>query len=171
MPTKLSTYERGVRMLASRPRSVAELRRLMLRKELPVQEVDNAIERLISAGYLDDMAFARQYARSKALAAGFSRRRIEQELARRGVPRRIAENAVAYVFEDEAIDEATSLEKMIDKRLRMMHGADEVTKRRRLFGFLARRGYHPEDIEQALGRLAPSSGPRQRDAAYSPKPD
>src|SRR5579872_1923950 len=124
---KLSTYERAVRMLTARPRSIAELRRLMLRKELPVVEVDNAIERLIGVGYLDDTAFARQYARSKVLTAGFSRRRIEQELARRGVARRIAENAVAYVFDDEAIDESTSLEKMIVKRLRSMPSADEVT--------------------------------------------
>lgn len=155
---KLSTYERAVRMLSARPRSVAELRRLMLRKGLPIQEVDNAIERLIGVGYLDDTAFARHYARSKVLAAGFSRRRIEQELARRGVPRRTAENAVAYVFDDEAIDESTSLERMIVKRLRSMTGADEVTKRRRLFGFLARRGYHPEDIEAAIDRLGPKPG-------------
>lgn len=155
---KLSTYDRAVRMLAARPRSVAELRRLMLRKGLPVEEVDNAIERLIGVGYLDDTAFARQYARSKVLTAGFSRRRIEQELARRGVARRTAENAVAYVFDDESIDESTSLDKMIAKRLRSMTGSDEVTKRRRLFGFLARRGYHPEDIEAAIGRLGLKAG-------------
>lgn len=172
MPTKLSTYERAVRMLAARPRAVAELRRLMLRKRLPVAEVDHAIERLIAIGYLDDTAFARQYARSKVLIAGCSRRRIEQELARRGVSRRTAENAVAYVFEDEAIDESTTLEKIIVKRLRAMPGVDELAKRRRLFGFLARRGYHPDDIEAALDRLNPrevSRPGRFRPARRPPK--
>src|SRR5262245_24137112 len=84
-----STYDRALDLLESRSRSVVELRRMLIRKGEPASDVDAAIERLRGAGLLDDGSYARQLARSKAVGAGQSRRRIAQELARRGVTRSI----------------------------------------------------------------------------------
>lgn len=140
-------------MLEARARGVAELRRLLIRKGEPAADVDAAIERLRASGLLDDANFARQLTRSKALGAGLSRRRIQQELAKRGVARDVSDEAVAQVFEDEAIDEDASIEKVARKKLRMLTKVDEATRRRRLYAFLARRGYDSDDIQRVLARL------------------
>jgi regulatory protein len=145
-----STYERALDMLEARSRGVAELRRLLIRKGEPEADVDAAIERLQANGVLNDANFARQLTRSKALGAGHSRRRIQQELSKRGVSKEISSEAIEEVFEDEGVDEAASIEKVARKKLRMLGKVDAPTRKRRLYAFLARRGYENEDIKRVL---------------------
>jgi regulatory protein len=146
----LATYDRALMMLAARGRASMELRRLLIRKGEPPDHVDAAIVRLTAAGYLDDAAFARHFAHSKLAGAGLSKRRLEQELGKRGVARDVAAPAIAEVFESEGVDESASIERVARKKLRSLGGADEVTRRRRLYGFLARRGYEPDEISRVL---------------------
>jgi regulatory protein len=146
----LATYDRAINLLAFRARSSRELRRQLVRKGETPDHVDAAIARLHAAGFLDDAAFARQFTRSKAVGAGMSRRRIQQELARRGVSREVSDEAIADVFEDEHLDEATVVELAARKKLRGLQNLDVETRNRRLFAFLARRGYDLDDIKRAI---------------------
>jgi regulatory protein len=146
----LATYDRALKLLALRARSARELRRQLIRKGEPAQLVDAAIAKLHAAGFLDDRAFARELARTKALGAGMSRRRIQQELGRRGVSRDIGEGAVAEVFAEEQLDEGAIVEHVARKKLRSLANLDAATQRRRLYAFLARRGYDLDDIRRAI---------------------
>ncbi len=139
-------------MLESRSRSVVELRRRLLRKGEPEHDVDAAIERLCGAGLLDDANYARQLARSKALNAGQSRRRIGQELAKRGVERSIADAAIADVFDEEEVDETAAIDRAAQKKARSLGALDPTTRQRRLYAFLARRGYASDAIAAAIRR-------------------
>jgi len=161
---KRSTYDRALDMLEARGRSVAELRRLLLRKGEPPEAVDAAIERLRASGLLDDANYARQLTRSKALGAGLSKRRIQQELTKRGVARELAADAIDAVFDEESIDEAESIERVARKKLRTLTKLDAPTRRRRLYGFLARRGYDADDITSVLRRLDADPGEELEDA-------
>lgn len=154
---KRSTYDRALDMLEARSRGIAELRRLLIRKGEPEVEVDAAIARLQASGILDDANFARQLTRSKAVGAGLSRRRIGQELAKRGVSREISHDAIEAVFDEEGIDEAESIDRVARKKLRMLTKVDEPTRRRRLYAFLARRGYDNDDITKVLQQLLAKS--------------
>jgi regulatory protein len=151
-PTR-STYERALDMLEARARGADELRRLLVRKGEPAAEVDETIERLTRAGLLDDANYARQLARSKALGAGMSRRRIQQELSKRGVAREVSTEAIARVFEDESVDEGKLIERAAAKKLRTLGRLDEPTRRRRLYAFLARRGFDADDIQRVIRAL------------------
>lgn len=150
---KRSTYDRALDMLEARARGVVEMRRLLLKKGEPEADVDEVIERLQRNGLLNDQNYARQFARSKALGAGLSRRRLQQELSKRGVSRDVAEPAIDEVFEHEEIDEDASIERVARKKLRLLTKADDDTKRRRLYAFLARRGYDSDDIARVIQRL------------------
>jgi regulatory protein len=149
----VATYDRALNMLALRARSSAELRRLLVRKGEPADLVDAAIERLLRAGFLDDGSFARQFARSKLLGAGLSRRRVQQELARRGVARDVAESALADVVTEEQVDEEDGLQRVARKKLKSLERLDPMTQRRRLYAFLARRGYDSDAIARTLREL------------------
>ena len=149
----LATYDRAINMLAARARSSVELRRLLVRKGEPAEYVAVAIERLVAAGLLDDASFARQFARSKALGAGLSRRRLQQELARKGVARELSDDAIEEVLDEEGIDDSASIERVARKKLRTLSKLDAPTQRRRLYAFLARRGYTPDEIRDALSAL------------------
>lgn len=146
----LGTYDRALRMLAFRARASAELRRNLIRKGEAAEFVDAALERLTAAGLIDDSAFARQFARTRSAGAGISRRRIQQELTRRGVARDVGDSAVAEVYEEEEIDEGDVAEKAARKKMRSLGGLDPQVRTRRLYAFLARRGHDTADIRRAI---------------------
>jgi regulatory protein len=125
---------------------------LLLKGELEA-DVDAAIERLTAAGLLDDAGYARSFVRAKVSSQGFSRRRLQQELAKRGVARDVADAAIVEVLHDDAIDEAANIERVARKKLRALQGLDGDTQRRRLFAFLARRGYGVDDVRTVVERL------------------
>jgi regulatory protein len=146
----LRVYDRALAMLAVRARSARELRMGLLRKREPEKLVDAAVARLLAAGALDDELFARGYVRSKMTRSGFSPRRLQAELARRGVARGIADAAIREVTEDEEIDPAALLRDLVARKLRTLTKVDAPTRRRRLHGYLARRGYGGQEIRTAL---------------------
>jgi regulatory protein len=149
----LKTYDRALNMLASRARSSSELRRQLLRKGEPPDHVHAAILRLEGAGFLDDAAFARGFAHSKSHGAGLAKRRLQQELARRGVDRRVADEAIEEVLDGQDPREVENAERIARKQLRSLMTADPRTRRRRLYAYLARRGYDSNAIVLTLERL------------------
>jgi regulatory protein len=150
---KRSTYDRALDMLEARARGAEELKRLLLRKGEPAADVDAALDRLTRAGLVDDASYARQLTRSKALGAGMSRRRIQLELTRRGVARDVSMRAIDEVFEEEGVDETSGLERVARKKLRTLAKLDVSTQRRRLYAFLARRGYDGDVISNVIRRV------------------
>lgn len=151
------TYDRAMMMLAVRGRASGELRRLLLQKGESPAAVDQVLLRLCAAGFVDDAAFARQFTRWKAVSVGLSRRRIERELTRRGIDRATAAEAIAETFVEEGVDETASIERNAERKLRTLTNVDPETRRRRLYGFLARRGYDADSIGEVVKRLTRES--------------
>jgi len=149
----LVTYDRALNLLAAQPRSRRDLRRRLLQKGEPEARVEAALDRLSAAGLLSDDAFARQFTRSRVLGRGASKRRVRDELFKRGVSGSAANEAIEEVFEDEAVDESALVEAAARKKLRTLGTLDAPTRRRRLYAFLARRGYDGEQIRGALSRV------------------
>jgi regulatory protein len=154
----LETFDRALNMLAARGRASADLRRILLRKGEPADRVSVAIERLERAGFVDDASFARQFTRSKGVGGGLSKRRVQQELSKRGVAREISDEAIETVFVEEGVDEEASIEKVARKKLRSLSNVDEATRRRRLYSFLARRGYDSDAIGRVLRAVLAPTG-------------
>ena len=161
----LHAYDRALNMLASRARSSRELERLLVRKGEEPRHVRAAIDRLQAAGFLDDAAFARQVARSRLSGAGHSARRVRQELARKGVERTVADDSVREVVADEEIDEQSLALAAAEKKLRSLRGLEPDVRRRRLYAFLARRGFAPDSIRVALDRSGASLSDAERTEA------
>jgi regulatory protein len=147
------TYDRAISMLAVRGRASSELKRLLVRKGESGPVVDQVIVRLQTAGFLDDAAFARQFTRYRAVSGGVSRRRIERELSRRGVDRATAAAAIEQTFDEEGVDEAAAIERVAERKFRTLAKLDAPTRRRRLYSFLARRGYDVDAISPVVRRL------------------
>lgn len=149
----IAAVDRALDALAFRDRSAMELKRALWRKgvERPVAEL--AVARLVEGGLVDDARFSRSLARSRVAGTGASRRRVEQDLARRGVAPAVAEAAIAEVWAEEEVDEGALALTMARKRARALAGLEPRVRQRRLYGYLARRGYDPEEIRRALDTL------------------
>ncbi len=170
----LKTYDRALRLLAARGRSVRELRRRLLMAKEPEVHVDAAIDRLQAVGALNDDEYARQVARSQMVGRGYAPRRIRQDLARRGVARDIADRAIDTVTTEDAapgsfgaesgVDLTETIERLARTKLRSLGSLEAETRARRLSAFLARRGYESDDIRRVLSRLKST----EPDESHSP---
>ena len=155
---RLHTYDRALNILAFRARSSSELARSLQRKGEEKPHVDWAIARLTEQGLVDDAAFARSFARAKVVGGKQSKRRVQQDLARKGVSRSMSDEAIETVFEEEAVDQRAIVEEAARKKLRSLAGLDPAVQRRRLYGFLARRGYELDDIRSVLSAIGSKLG-------------
>lgn len=153
MKREATTYERALSLLEHRARSVAELRRKLIEKGAPRSEIEDVIVRLLDQKLLDDSDFARQFARSRITGSGVSRFRVLQELRRKGVGNDIAERALEELQVDEGVDASTSIQRVADKKWKALARLDDLTRRRRLYAFLARRGFSPDEIRGAMARV------------------
>lgn len=138
---RLATYDRALNALTSRARSAKELERWLANKKQAREYIAPTIEKLTELGFLNDAEFAKQFARSRAVGRGMSKRRIQAELARRGVSRDLADIALAEVIDEEQIDESAQIQAIADKKMRSLAKLAPDVQRRRLYGFLARKGY------------------------------
>ena len=125
----------------------------MIQKEFEAADADDAIRRLVANGLLDDARYAEQYARSKMLSSGASKRRLQQDLYRKGIKGDVATEAITRVIEDEEVDTAAVVERVARKKLTQLGDLDPIVIRRRLFAFLARRGYELDAIKAVVARL------------------
>ena len=151
---RLSAYNYALNLLAARPYSTQTLRRKMIQKEYSAADADEAIRRLVDNGLLNDAKYAEQYARSKILTTGASKRRLQQELFRKGIKGELATTAIANVIEQEEIDPAAMIERVARKKLAQLGSLEPLVLRRRLFAFLARRGYDVDEIKRVISHLA-----------------
>lgn len=145
-------YDRALNLLAFRARSARELQRRLTMKGESRERAERVIAKLRDVGLINDADFARQVVRTK-IAAGASKRRLQQELFKRGVARDVADQAVDEVLEDESVDPVVVAERVARKRLPSLASADAATQRRRLYAFLARRGHDSETIRTVMDRV------------------
>jgi regulatory protein len=149
----LSAYDRALAMLARGPRSLFDLRRRLAAKGEGKAAILWALARLQEEGVVGDEDFALQYTRSR-LARGSSRSAVISGLLRLAVDRGVAEGAVDLVAGEEGWDESAASITAAARKMRSLNKLEPVVARRRLIGFLRRRGYTATAIREALAKLS-----------------
>jgi len=152
--TPPTAYNYALNLLAARPYASRALHRKLIQKKYSAADADDVIRRLLDNGLLDDERFAEQYARSKMLSTGASKRRLTQDLYRKGIKGDVATIAIANVIDQDEIDPAVVIERVARKKLAQLGDLEPVVLRRRLFAFLARRGYDVDEIKRIVSLLA-----------------
>jgi regulatory protein len=127
-----------LRQLTMAPRSRAQLEDKLRQKNCDPEVAREVLDRLTEVGLVDDEAYAAMLVRSQQSGRGLARRALARELSRKGVDRDVADQALEQVGAEDERDRARRL---VDKKLRTMHGLDRQVQTRRLAGMLARKGY------------------------------
>lgn len=149
----LPAYSRSLDALSRRARSSRELSRWLADRGYAQADIAEAIERLTASGLLDDAKYAYAFARTRLVDRHQSPRRVSAELARRGVPRDVADQAIAAVTADSDVDAEAAIEAAARKRLRALSVRDPVVRRRRLMAFLLRQGFDLARVRDVVGRV------------------
>jgi regulatory protein len=143
------TFQRAVKLLAAKPRSIADLReRLLAGRGASKSVVEVVIRRLREYGYLDDERFAFGYAALKVKHRPIGRHRLKRDLLVKKVGHEVAEEALDLVFgetsEEELIDRA------IEKRIRLRGRPQTLEAARKLFDHLMRQGFPYELVSDKV---------------------
>ena len=147
------TFERAVKLLAAKPRSVAELRERLLRGKNTNQEVvETVIARLREYGYLDDERFAFSYASYKVKQRPVGRRRLERDLKFKKVESGVANEALEMVYTE--MPEEQLIDRAIAKRLRIRGRPKNRAEAKSLFDHLLRQGFAFELVSDKVRALA-----------------
>ena len=132
--------------LGYRARSEREVRDRLRRGRFSQEAIDHAITRLHDWRYLDDEDFARRWVENRSTHRPRGRRLLQQELRQKG----IASETAREVIEESDLDEIAMATALARQRVSSYAGQDALTVRRRLGGYLARRGYGFDVVRAAL---------------------
>jgi regulatory protein len=105
---------------------------------------DRVFDRLVEKGYIDDEKFTRFWVENRNLTKGASRRKLQAELAAKGVNRDIVESHLATTERNDA----NEIQKIVIKK-RAKYPDDQ-----KLMQYLARQGFSYDDIKEALNQEA-----------------
>jgi regulatory protein len=136
------------RYLTYRPRSTKELQDKLSEKKFDVAVINAVLADLTRLGYLDDAQFAAQWASSRLRLQGFGRRRIEQELKQKGIAQELIRTALGIAIPQEV--ERKAARKIAEQKLMKMTSFEHEVRRRRLAGFLERKGFSYDIIREML---------------------
>lgn len=138
-----------LKRLRARSLSVKEARAVVAERDLDDDVIDAVLTGFLDRGYLNDAALAEQLIHAGVDRKGQGRQVIAQTLARRGIPRDVADAALAALPDDDmerALDYARG-------KARSLRDLDREVAVRRLTGQLARRGY-PGSVALTAARQA-----------------
>ncbi|WP_243227208.1 regulatory protein RecX [Microbacterium sp. CIAB417] len=138
-----------LRKLRSRSLSEREARTFLTQRDLSRDAVEEIVADFLRLSYLDDAALAEQLVHVGVSRKGEGRVAIAQAMARRGVPRDVADAALDALGDDDA---ERALE-FARRKAMSIGGRDDDAALRRLVGQLARRGY-PSSVAMTAARQA-----------------
>lgn len=160
-PSELPPAERrekardaALRLLSHRERSRAELRTRLRAKGYDTETIEGVLDALAETGLQSDERFAEVFTGEAHRSRGLASSAVRGELLRRGVDRRLAAEAATEHPEDE---EARARELALSRARRLPPGLAPDARKRRIAGYLARRGY-PPDICFRMAADAVSTG-------------
>lgn len=147
------TMNRAVKLLAAKPRSVAELRERLMEKSWTNLEIVNAvIAKLEEYKYLDDRQYATDLASSKLRQKPQGKRKLQQTMSRKKLSRENVDNAIKTAFEKHPENEL--IDRAIEKRLRLRGKPETREDTKKFVDHLMRQGFGFDLIRSKLDEIS-----------------
>lgn len=136
--------QRALNFLSYRPRSEKEVRQNLKKHEYNQAVIDEIIDRLVRGKLVDDANFAELWVENRSEFRPRGSRMLRSELRQKGITDRVIEDALSD------LDETNLALKAARKKSRSYRDLDQDEFRKKLYGFLARRGFHYGVISEVV---------------------
>ena len=144
----MSAYLDGLKMLARRELSEAQVRQRLARKQHDTDAIDEAIARLREERAIDDARVAEAIARTETSIRRRGKLRVRMQIERAGIAKGVAKDAVDAVF--DSIDDDALIEASLQKRLRGRNTIADDREFQRLYRYLIGQGFESDRVMKAL---------------------
>lgn len=132
---RAAAHEAALRLLSTRARSRSEIRARLAMRGMDPETVEAELGRLVRAGLVDDVEFARAWVARRQISAPRGRRMLRYELLGRGIDPEEADRVTATIDDREAALDAAR------RKSRSWKRSDFNDFSARLGSFLQRRGF------------------------------
>ena len=151
----------ALRLIKFRPRSEAELKTRLGREGFSASTIDTLLAELKRKDFVNDAKFARYFATQRMTMKPMSRRALAADLKSRGIEFQWIEQALNEAT--EGTDELETARALAQSRSSHLKGLKPEAAKRRLFGFLSRRGFS-SDIAYRVIRDVTARGSHPRES-------
>ncbi|MCY4606000.1 MAG: regulatory protein RecX [Gemmatimonadetes bacterium] len=138
------------RYLSYRARSVAEVRGKLREKDFAAKVVTEVIDDLQRQKLLDDREFARRWVEAR-LPRAYGARKLAQDLRHKGVATGVIDEVIAEYA--PVLDSSERTVALLSKQAWRYRGLAPDKAKRRMLGFLARRGCDAEMARAAVEQV------------------
>lgn len=136
--------------IKSRTYTKSEIERRLAREGFSEEAVETVVAELIDSGHIRDRKYAENWIARRLKSNPRGKTLLKHELLDKGVDRETAEQVVAQV---ETENEATLALQIAQRRMKQYQRLPVHVAKRRLHGFLARRGFGSEVVRQVLEQI------------------
>ncbi len=143
-----AAYQKALHFISYRPRSEMEIRKRLVEKDIDEPVIEAVLERLKIAQWIDDQQFARTWVENRSAFRPRSHRMLCYELKQKGVEEENIHQALL-----EAEDEPELAYQAGKSYARRLADLDQELFRKRLSGYLSRRGFTYGTIAPVLRRI------------------
>ena len=151
-----AVFDKALRQAMNRLNRRAMSRRDLGRKlkdlDYDAAVCEQVLDHLTEKGYLDDQAFGRALIDATLRRKPAGPQLLRQKLYQKGLNTSLIEKLVSEAT--DAQDLAPGAVELARKKLRTLQRVNPETRRRRLYGLLARRGFNPDTISSVMSELA-----------------
>lgn len=156
--------EAALNLLSHRARTRGELRRRLRQKGFGPARIDPCLDRLQEKGFIDDEAVAASFVRDRLRHRPRGRIALSAELRAKGVAGEVVDRAIDEVFDEQETDDrslARSVaERWVSRQPREVlaalasagHSEERARAKRRLVGWLSRRGFRGAALTAGIDR-------------------
>lgn len=145
--SKERALQQALLFLSYRARSESEIRKNLQKHEIPEIVIEETLERLRKDKLVDDGQFAQTWVENRSTFRPRSRRMLAMELRQKGLDDESMESAL-----EDVDDEALAYE-AAQKRAPRFNNLEWIEFRKKLSGFLARRGFSYSVITPVVSRI------------------
>ena len=144
------TYADALAYLARKPRTAYEISMRLREKGWGEAAIVSSIERLSAEGFIDDTAYAQQWANQRVKSKAKGKLWVKQELRQKGISKPLIEEALNGISEEDEFESALQL---AIKKWNQTSG-EVMDKQRKTGSFLMRRGYSGSLVSRVLREVA-----------------
>lgn len=145
----------AVNYISYRPRSSREVLDHLTRKGFPRTLSEGTVHHLESIRLINNLEFARMFVRDKLRRKPIGRSLLQRFLAAKGIPAPIADQVLRETISDE--EQKKAAQELASKRIRLtrrsMSKLDVLRQKQRLTGYLLRRGFSGEIVQNTIQAL------------------
>jgi len=140
-------YRRACQLISRRPQTIEEIRMKLHRKQAPAWVIEKVIGRLLDAGLLDDLSFARAWVENRQSFRPRGSIALRAELRQKGVASEIIEAVLAGFDDEEAAFRAA------EKAYPRYRPLQPEIAEQRMMAYLARRGFSYSLCRKAMDAI------------------